>query len=674
VPQATSDFSKSAYDEMAWLSRAACAPRLRSMAQFAEDEIILPNGPRAGLHLRLDTNPWLKAYLNEIDSGRWSQFNLTGGRQGGKTLGGSQLPLEYHLFEIGEPVIYAVPDMDLAHYKWDNDIKPVIMRSRYRDLLPSSGKGSKGGQFNEIEFLNGARLFFMTGGGGDAGRAGRTARVVVVTETDKMDSASGGSDETDKISQIIHCTDAFGDRRRIYMECTLTTKLGRTWREYESGTASRMALRCPKCAAYVMPEREHLQGWQGAETEIDAMERAYYACPACGAPWTEAERYEANLKAVIVHRGQEVTPEGKVTGPLPRTRTFSFRWNAVNNMFMPAGMVAIDEWNLSRLESEEALELKEKEVLQYLWAMPYEDEASKIEYLDSKAILSRPQSYKRGEIPDWAKWLTVGADVGKHAIHWTAIAWNEEARGQVIDYGVAEVHGKEMDENRAVYNALARIKEDYLDQGWLSADGKRKTPDAVLIDSRWQTAAVRQFVKEVNGKYWATLGFGATQAWRGGSSYRAPSKQSKTIPIIGDHYHIELNMSEGMRTVKINVDHWKICVQHSLETPAGEPGSLGLFQVLHSKEHLAYSKHITAEREVTEFVPGKGNVKRMEVVSRNNHWLDSTVLACVGGHMVGARVIGRRVVVEIQKKPEAIKPRLSGGFMGDNRPYLVTER
>jgi hypothetical protein len=161
------------------------------MRQFAEEEIVLPNGPFAGRRFRCARQPFAGLWFDEVDSGRWSRHVATGPSQSGKTLSCFVIPLLYHLFELGETVICGLPDMDMAADKWREDLLPVIERSRYRELLPRVGGGSRGGKVQTLQFLNGATLKFMSGGGSDKSRAGFTSRVVVITETDGMDEAGG---------------------------------------------------------------------------------------------------------------------------------------------------------------------------------------------------------------------------------------------------------------------------------------------------------------------------------------------------------------------------------------------------------------------------------------------------------------------------------------------------
>src|SRR4029453_4850912 len=102
-----------------------------------------------------------------------------------------------------------------------------------------------------------------------------------------MDKPGLTSREADKVTQLEARTRAYGSRKRVYMECTVSTERGRTWREYTNGTKARIVLPCPSCEAWVSPEREHLTGWQGGENAIAASRSASFACPACGECWDE---------------------------------------------------------------------------------------------------------------------------------------------------------------------------------------------------------------------------------------------------------------------------------------------------------------------------------------------------------------------------------------------------
>jgi hypothetical protein len=187
--------------DLQWFLAEARPRRLRTMRQFAEEEIIIPDGPFVGRKFRCSRGLY-RTWFDAVDSGQWNRLVATGPTQSGKTLSAFIIPLLYHLFELGETVICGLPDMDMAADKWREDILPVIEQSRYRELLPRRGGGSRGGRVESIQLRNGATLKYMSGGGRDKSRAGYTSRVVVITETDGMDEPGQTSREADKITQL----------------------------------------------------------------------------------------------------------------------------------------------------------------------------------------------------------------------------------------------------------------------------------------------------------------------------------------------------------------------------------------------------------------------------------------------------------------------------------------
>ncbi|HUX16279.1 MAG TPA: terminase gpA endonuclease subunit, partial [Phycisphaerae bacterium] len=510
---------RSARDELAWYVRASRAPRLRTMREFAEQEIVLPDGPFEGRRFRVDRQPYTGLWLDAIAGGGWTRFASTGPSQSGKTLLTAVLPVLYHLFEIGETVIFGLPDMDMARDKWEGSLRPVIERTRYRELIPRSGAGSRGGIVTKINFRNGASLRFMSGGGGDKARAAFTSRVLVVTEVDALDVSSSTSHEADKLKQLEARTRAYGARRRIYLECTVSTEEGRIWQEYQGGTASRIVLPCPHCAAWVSPEREHLHGWQEAATAIDARQQAAFACPACGKPWTDAQRIEANQAGRLVHRGQEIGPDGAIHGTPTPTETLGFRWSAVNNLFNTPGDLGADEWRAQRERDEENAE---KELDQFVWCRPHQPPRWDATPLDAHVLRRRYGVSRKGFVPDGSDLLTLAVDLGKRVGWWSVYAWSYRGQqgdqqgltGQVIDYGTLEVAGDTMDEDRAVLAALRDFRDDWTLRGWASPDGTPRLPDQVWIDAGYQPEAVYAFIRESDpGRFRPCVGLGVGQAY-----------------------------------------------------------------------------------------------------------------------------------------------------------------
>lgn len=304
-------------EDLCWFVGDCRPRRLRSMFDFVESEIVVPDGKYAGQRFRTRTQPFSGLVFRAIDAGRpvgadgetagWRRIILVGPTQSGKTLCGFVVPLMYHLFETVETVLCVVPDIDMVDDKWQKDIRPVIHASRFRSLLPVRGEGSRGGKVrNTVTFTNGASIKFMTTGGDDTKRAAFTARVAVVTELNAFGKRKASSDEADMWRQVQGRLKSYGDQGVIYGECTVTTEKGLVWTEYEGGTCSRIVMPCGYCGEYVTLGREHLVGWEDAGSEIEAERLSRWVCPACGVIWAPGDRERFARGSVLVHRDQRI--------------------------------------------------------------------------------------------------------------------------------------------------------------------------------------------------------------------------------------------------------------------------------------------------------------------------------------------------------------------------------
>jgi hypothetical protein len=421
--------------ELLWFPSQSRARTVRSMREFAESEVVIPDGPFQGRRFRCDRQPYTKLWFDAVDSGHWNRCVATGPTQSGKTLACFVIPLIYHLFEIGETVICGLPDMDMAVDKWREDILPVIEQSRYRNMMPIRGGGSRGGRVESIPFRNGATLKFMSGGGGDKSRAGFTSRVVVITETDGMDKPGATSRESDKITQLEARTRAYGSRKRIYMECTLSTEQGRTWQEHIAGTRNKIVLPCPHCRHYVLPDRQHFTGWHEASSQAEARGFGRFGCPDCGEIWTPEQRTEANRHIRLVHQGQDVDDEGNVAGDAVATDTLGFRWSAIHNLFLTPADLAADEWRAARSPDEENAE---REMRQFVWCLPVAPSKQDETSLHAEEIMLRQSNWPRGLVPPDCTILTAAIDMGKYLCHWIVMGWRPDASCYIVDYGRIE--------------------------------------------------------------------------------------------------------------------------------------------------------------------------------------------------------------------------------------------
>jgi phage terminase large subunit GpA-like protein len=636
------------------------------MLDFAQQEIVLPDGPYAGLLFDARRQPWSRLLLDEMCSGRWSRFATVGCVQSGKTLLAFVIPTLWHTLELLDTIVDGVPSMDLSRDKWEQDLLPVIRASRYRGLLPKEGAGSRGGRFESITFANGATLKFMSGGGGDEKRSGFTARAAIVTEVDKLDERGGTSRETDKVAQIAARTLSFDDQARVYLECTVSVEEGRIWREYTAGSASRLYGRCPDCGQWVSPEREHLSGWQEAKTAEEARRNAEWICPSCSVLWSDEIRRRIIAEPRLVHRGQTLDEHGGVQGDPPDTRTLGFRWNAFWNAFWSTGTIAAKEWSAARAPDEEAAE---KELLQFFWARPWQPSDVALVRLDADKVRRRMGSWRRGIVPAAARYVTIGIDIGKWTAWWMAVAWLEET-AHILEYGALTVPSQEHDVELAILMCLRTFRDEMVLEGWPTEDGQVRVPDQVAVDSRYYGGVVRAFCRESGERFRPCEGLGIGQHYK--RRYTAPKKKGRQVRLVGNNFHF-VRDPEGVFVIEVNADYWKSWLQERLLTPLGQPGAMSIFHSPDDREHIQLSKHLTAERPIEEFIAGVGTVVRWERVNRRNHLLDCGYNACWAAGFCGFRL------ARPTGKPDRKPPAASRGdplplTTPDGRPFLATER
>ncbi|MBN2711981.1 MAG: phage terminase large subunit family protein [Planctomycetes bacterium] len=626
---------------------------IRPPHAFAREEIKVTTGPAKGENM----NPWMwqDLVLAEIWNPRWKYVWMTGGVQSSKTFMGLAADVLYALFELEEDVGLAAPTIDLGWDVFVDKILPTIMATRYKNLIPKTGKGAKLGKSSVLRFANGARLYFFGAGGGDSQRSSHTVRIVVLTELDKMDKPGEASRETDPVSQIEARTTTYGPAAKLIGECTVSIEEGRIWREITGGTDSRVMLQCPHCREYVWPERKHFTGWEEAETVMEARENGRFSCPECGAIWQEDSRahlYEepelwrksdrawAIEHAAIVHKGQSISKTGRITGEPPRTNSLGIRWTGLHSPLNPQAEIAAKEWAARRSEKDE----DEKYCRQFIWAIPYEPEVDD-SGISAGLIQNRLSHYPRGIIPPECSMLTAGIDLGKYACHWEVKAISGDAKSFVIDYGVLEVHNTEQGEDEgldhALLTALYRWREDVLAEPYKTADGIEIPLSKVLIDAHWRPDPVLHFCAEVGDVYQPSMGCG-----RGVNQPNFNMPPVRTFEKKPGHHMYELRktvkVSGEKRTVwqvMFEADYWKRYVHDRYLTPPACPGSCTIFGD-DRKQHLAFSKHQVAEIEVEEFKRGKGVVRFFKKENKNNHWLDTSVLCDVGGGHRGIRLIG----------------------------------
>lgn len=627
--------------ELAACIRLARSRPIRTMREWACEELTIPNGPFVGEKFRIENQPILGLLLDEFDSGRWVEKYTTGPSQSAKTFGCWFIPIAYHLAELGEDVVAGVPDMKMADNKWQQDLLIAFMASRsLRKLLPGSGPGSEGGKVNDvIRFNNGATLKFMSRGGSDQSRAGFTARVVAVTEAAGFSQSSESSVEATPLKQIEARQRAWDyPERCTYVEGTLTIPEELPWSAREESSQSRIVSPCPHCGGWISPERKHLVGWKDAETEIQAEERAFWICPNCGEPIDDQQRRASIQDCKILHGNQTVDKRGRVIGDLPATRRLWFHWTSWHNLFVSTPSLGREEWEAARIaEDTPERQSAERKLCQFVHGMCFTPSVLDSTELDPKAVATRRNKIARGMLPSDTQYVTIGIDIGKYQGWWFGLAFRSNGLIHCFDFGSFDISSDTQPTiGDAIYSALNDF-DAVCSTGWaMQASNEHRKPDQVWVDAGYQPDAVFQFIRS-KGKhtrkasmYYPIIGRGTGQMMR---IYESPKAAKGNVVQVGRRWHTSFVKKHYAFEVTVDADYWKEELHNHLAIHPEMPGALGFF-VASQKDLERVSRHLTNEKKMQEFQPGKGVVTKWVRVGQQ-HWLDAAYLSRAAGDRLG---------------------------------------
>lgn len=671
--------------ELRRFASLARGQRLRSRVEFAEQVIVIPEGPCAGERWRRDVQPWSYWVLHLMDTLGFRKFRGSGCVQSGKTFTFNVINCAYHLFERVESVGFMVPEMDMAETKWIEELHPVMESSpAIAPLLPRSGAGSRGGFGTLIKFQNGASLKFLGGSGKDSRRSGATLPVILKTEVDRYDTATASSRETPPTEQGEARTAAFDELAYSYEECTVTTEDGRIWTEINEGTGTQLYVRCPECGEHVLPHREDLVGIDECADVIEAGERGAFACPACKSLWTEQQRDEEILRVdriVPVHRGQTIhtSTDGLpiIEGEMPRTDRLSISANAFHNKFWRVKSIAKEEWRALYTKHPDEQDLKRR---QFAWVLPAESKDIDLVNLTLGDTYKRYQDTGLRVVPPNTRWLSRGVDPSKRRLHYVVRAWSTEDGdtwfGRAIDIGEIPVEWESLGVREGLIDALTTLRtkrEVYHD-----SRGEAYPVHMSLVDLGWMEEVIWAWLLDLHERdikgWMGVLGRGQSEP-PGSGSYVHPRKIDPVKgPVLwrGENCHIRLSDTYNLPFVMENSDEWKTFIHQGLGTPLDKNGALSHFEPVDNDERRMirqYLKEVLSETPHLRKVPRRGPVIIWEHDNAvPNHRLDSDCYSCVGGNCLGVRIVTR--------EPTSITDQSGNAGVGevltmpDGRPYM----
>lgn len=294
--------------------------------------------------------------------------------------------------------------------------------------------------------------------------------------------------------------------------------------------------------------------------------------------------------------------------------------------------------------------------------------------ITSQLVRSRLSGLEQCVLPLNTTALTIGIDLGKHYLNWVVTAWQGDAVGSVVDYGMHQVNSaiggnNEKATEQAILSALHDLRSDLLSKDYRDSAGNHQPIDVAFIDSGNWNHVVYQFLKDVGGAPFYAI--------KGSSPYHAGKPASDKR--IYQNCHATYQQQDGVWLYWLDTDHWKRWVHERFLTQSFDeanqrrPGSLALFVARDGqpkKERDRYSHQICAEVWCEEFIAGKGVKKYFKKTSAQNHDLDATYMACAAASLCGVRLIGGEQAAPA-RRAVVYQDRFTAP---SGMPFLLTER
>ena len=371
----------------------------------------------------------------------------------------------------------------------------------------------------------------MSGGGGDEKRSAFTSRVLVVTEADKLDAVGAGSDEGTKLRQLEGRTRFYGNRKRVYLECTVSEEDGCIWQEFLAGSSGLVHQPCHSCGEYVASGTRapcQLGQCSGRTRRLKTRHSPAQHVALCGVKKTGTDNYCSLALCIGI---KLLTRQARSVASCPELAHVGSGIPLSANSFADVAMIGVEEWRAKRAVDEE---LAERELMQWTWAWPPAARKKVEEPLEVSTLMQRQSELSRGTIPHDVTTISAGVDARKQKLEWFVIAERESGGPLCIDYGWQDVPFGQMALSKALQAAVADLQERF-DYGWKLQDSEEtRSADIVLLDCHWETDALYEACSW-HQSWMPALGFGYQQHK---ATYHAPRRRGEAAPIPGDAWHV----------------------------------------------------------------------------------------------------------------------------------------
>jgi phage terminase large subunit GpA-like protein len=195
----------------------------------------------------------------------------------------------YHVGQDPAPLLVVYPT-ETAAEEWSRDkLAPMLRDSPTlrTKIAPARSRDSQNTTLHKV--FPGGRLYIV-GANAPTGLAAKNIRVVCFDEVDRYGANAGG--EGDPVAQGVKRTQNFWNRKIILASSPKLAGTSRIEAEFLASDQRRYYVPCPHCDHAQVLRWQNVR-WPAEGTPGERAEAAAYHCSACGAAWSDADRWEA---------------------------------------------------------------------------------------------------------------------------------------------------------------------------------------------------------------------------------------------------------------------------------------------------------------------------------------------------------------------------------------------
>lgn len=563
--------------------------------------------------------PYLIPFVRGFDDVDHETITLVCGSRMGKTEGELDV-IGQRFDQRPTPTIYVGPNKDFLN----DEIEPRIMAmlDQAASLREKTARGKRNRKFRKV--IGGVPLRLIWAGSATQ-LAGTGAGLVMIDEIDRMTQDVGGEGNPLILAKARAHT--FRDRKYGVTSTPLKGSVdvvkddasglyfwkrmpaedieSPIWQLFQSGTMYHWAWPCPHCAEFFIPRFRNLK-WPEGSSPARARREAHVECPRCGGVVEDKHKHDMNARGVYVAPGQSVTPDGVVHGDPPDSTVLSFWVSGLASPFVTFGERAAEFLEAHESGDQTKLQGVVNTGFGELWAPGGGDVPEWAE------VMAHKSTYRSGEIPPGARFITMTVDVQGNRLVFTVRGWGVRGTSWLVTAG--ELMGKTNEPT--VWDDLAELISNPI-------GGRRLR--LVLIDSGYRpdkpinmpTNRIYAFARRFPRLVRVTKG-----------------KQSQSKPVISSMIDVKDDghaKTYGLELLWLDTDWGKSWVHERVRWPMNTPGAW----YLPGDITPDYCKQIVSEARVRAPSGKPLWAKR----SKDNHFLDCEAMQAAAGHLLNVHLI-----------------------------------